>query len=253
MNKYLLLTIALLFSVQLSMAQDAIFTDRPNTTDAAQLLEPGVFQAELGYARMKDGDYSKTDVPNVNLKYGILPWLEMRIQTNYSRTHLSIDGIDTVDYDVNGLTPITLAPKIKLIEQNFAIPAITLTPLLTPGHIGAEGFQNDHFNYGFRFLFENVLNDKFTWGHGFGADWDDSRETTWAYSSALSMSITDKLGSFAEIYGYFANDYPSQHVFDAGLTYAATSDLQFDIAGGIPLNENAPDYTFTIGVSYRAN
>ncbi|UII29190.1 transporter [Fulvivirga maritima] len=243
----------LLLIAQTSLAQEAIFTDRPNTTDAIQLLAPGTLQTEFGYSRTKDGDFTSSDIPNINLKYGITNWLEMRLQTSYSRDKMDIEGIDTLSNEVDGLTPITIAPKIKVVEQNFLRPAITFAPTFTPGSIGAEGFQYDHFNYGFRLLLEHVFNDKFSWSHGFGADWDDSRETTWAYSSAFSASLTGNLGAFAEIYGYFAADFPSYHVFDAGLTYVVTPDLQLDLAGGLPLSDYAPDYTLTVGLSWRTS
>ncbi|MBL3656599.1 transporter [Fulvivirga sediminis] len=253
MNKFLLLSIPLLFFVQLSVAQNSIFTDRPNTTDAIQLLAPGMLQAELGYSRVKEGDFTSSDIPNLNLKYGISNWLEMRVQTSYGRDKMDIEGLDTLSNEVDGLKPITIAPKIKVVEQNFLRPAITFAPVFTPGSIGAEGFKNDHFNYGFRLLLEHVFNDKYSWSHGFGANWDDSRETTWAYSTAFSASLAGNLGAFAEIYGYFAHDFPSYHVFDAGFTYGVTPDLQLDLAGGLPLSDTAPDYTLTVGVSWRTS
>ncbi|ELR73267.1 hypothetical protein C900_04778 [Fulvivirga imtechensis AK7] len=246
--------IFLAYSQLCAQDEENIFTDRPNATDAIALISPGTFQIEAGVLSQwnkEDGiKYNWITSPNLSIKYGIANWLEMRVLTNYLTLKAESE---TIEATTSGLTPITLSPKIKLIKQNFWIPAASLATNFTLPDTGKETFQTDKLNYGFRLLLEHVFNDKYSWSHGFGADWDDSRETTWAYSSSFATAVTGKLGAFVELYGYFATDITSSHNFDAGFTYLASHNLQLDTSFGLPLNENAPDFFISFGAAWKTN
>lgn len=248
------LTALLLLTSHLAFSQESIFTDRPTTTDAVKLISPGTFQIEMGYMNTRyesEGIEFKTiTAPNLNIKYGLADWLEIRLLTNYLTIKTEAFNIEN---SLSGVTPLVLSPKVKLIDQNFWIPRISLATAVAFPEPAKEEFQSEKINYGGRLLFEHVFNDRYSWSHGFGADWDDSRETTWAYSSAFSASISDKVGVFAEIFGYFATDIPSMHSFDAGLTYLVSSNFQLDTSVGLPLNENAPDFFYSAGLAWKTN
>lgn len=234
--------------------EEVIFTDRPNTTDAVALISPGTFQIESGFLSQWDKEdgvsYNFISSPNLNVKYGLLSWLEMRLLTNYLILNTEDDVTDS---SISGLSPLTLSPKFRMMRQSLWIPAVSVTTNFTFPGTGKEAFQTDKLNYGFRLLLEHVFNDKYSWSHGFGADWDDRREKTWAYSSAFAIAISEKTGAFAEIYGYFATDITSNHNFDAGLTYLVSNDLQLDTSFGLPLNENAPNFFISVGLSWKTN
>lgn len=249
MNK-LVSTLFLLICFYGAYGQENILVDRPNVTDAVPTIGKGIFQVEAGYLNQIEKingleNYFIT-APNLSFKYGLIEGIEIRVLTNYI---ISRDEDDT--YEFSGFSPITLSPKFKLIEQNFIVPAISLTTSFTFPNIGEEAFQTDKLNYGFRLLFEHIFNDKYSWAHTFGADWFDTRETTWAYSSAFSMSLSGPVGAFAEFYGNFANDFNSIHGIDTGITYLLNSNMQADAIIGFPLNDNASDIMFGFGLAWR--
>ncbi|UII31727.1 transporter [Fulvivirga ulvae] len=248
------LKILLLLTPYFAFSQETIFTDRPTTTDAVKLISPGTFQIEMGYMNTRYEDegieFKSITAPNLSVKYGLAEWLELRVLANYLT--LKVDAYD-IENSLSGVTPLILSPKLKLIDQNFWIPRISLATAISFPEPAKEEFQSEKINYGGRLLFEHVFNDRYSWSHGFGADWDDSRETTWAYSSAFSVSLSGKVGAFAEIFGYFATDIPSTHSIDAGVTYLASDNIQLDTSIGLPLNENAPDFFYSVGLAWKTN
>ncbi|MBL6449193.1 transporter [Fulvivirga sp. 29W222] len=247
-------TILFLIASYPTFSQETIFTDRPTTTDAVKLISPGTFQIEMGYMNtMYDAvgiDFKSITSPNLSIKYGLAEWLELRLLANYLT--LKVDAYN-IENSLSGVAPLVLSPKLKLIDQNSWIPRISLATAISFPEPAKEEFQTDKINYGGRLLLEHVFNDRYSWSHGFGADWDDSRETTWAYSSAFSASISDKFGAFTEIFGYFATGFPSTHSIDAGLTYLLSSNLQLDTSVGLPLNDNAPDFFYSMGIAWNTN
>lgn len=238
----------------ITYAQETIFTDRPNTTDAVKLLTPGTFQVEAGFLFEKDDMNGVKNnsyyAPNLILKYGISKSIEMRVLTDYLTQRVQVDTAET---ETSGFTPITISPKLKITDQHVALPAMSLLTNITLAKPADEAYENDLINYGFRLLLEHVFNDRYSWSHGFGADWDDTRETVWAYSSSFNIVLNNNLGAFAEIYGNFAIDYLSTHVFDTGLTYLIRDNLQVDASVGLPLNENAPDLILGFGLAWRTS
>lgn len=243
------LFLILLFVSGISFAQTKIFTDRPNVTDAVSLIPKRTFQIEAGYLNQYYNEdnlnYHFITIPNLNFKYGLSNRIELRLLSSYNLLKYGSES------DESGLSPITLSPKLKIIDQDFYIPSVTLAGNITLPDIGAGEFQTEKVNYGFRVLLEHVFSDNYSWAHGFGADWDDEQETTWAYSSALGRSVSDDISVFAELYGYFAKDINSQHGFNTGLTYTLSNNLQVDGIVGIPLNEYAPDFLYGFGLSWK--
>ena len=237
--------------VHFSKAQNSIFTDRPNVTDAVVLLPQGTFQIELGYFRetSDDGDIVNRTSPNVNIKYGLAEWLELRVLTNY----LDIKNETLTDeVDVSGLTPFSISPKIKLYESQNWLSNAAVTTTFTLPSTGANEFQNDHLNFGYRLLLENNLGD-FTWSHGLGTDWDDETDALWSYSSALGTSFLQDWSGFVEIYGSFSNGNSPTHGANAGILYLLTTDIQLDTSFGIGLNDNAADFFASFGFAWRTS
>ncbi|MEO1049208.1 MAG: transporter [Bacteroidota bacterium] len=250
------LTLILLFSCQLLSAQ--IFTDRPNQTDAIQLLPKGFFQVELGYMRnieRLEGSFDQFNLrtntaPNVSIKYGLSDRVEVRVLFNYITLSSRIDG-NTFRQD-DGVSPITLSPKFFLFEQKGILPKTTFVANLTFPSVGSEQFQVQDLNYGFRFLMENATG-KSSIAYGIGLDVADNGETAGAYSITYGYPITDKLGSFVEFFGFLPGEAQSTHTFDFGLTYLIIDSIQIDVSYGIGLNERSFDNFISTGIAWGIN
>lgn len=233
--------------------EDVIFTDRPNITDAVDVIPKGTFQVETGFLYVKtDLDDSETfQIPNISLKYGLYEWLELRVITTNDKFTQDAQGGSLERINETGLTPITFSPKAEIFQQVNWIPQLSLAATLSMPDVGASSFQNDKWNYGFRFLFEN--HNTLPWSASFGPDWDDTREVTWNYTITSGLMATEKIGFFLEIYGSFANDIDSQHGVDGGLSYLINNRLMADVIVGLPLNKFAPDFLIGTGISWKTN
>lgn len=236
-----------------TFSQDVIFTDRPNVTDAVDVIPKGTFQVETGFLYVDNQlDDSETfQIPNISIKYGLYDWLELRVLTTNDKFTQDAQGGSIEPIDETGLTPITFSPKAEIFQQVNWFPQMSLAASLSMPDNGATAFQNDKWNYGFRTLFEN--NNNLPWAASFGPDWDDTREITWNYTITSGFMANDKLGFFMEIYGSFANDIDDQHGIDGGLSYLLSDDLIADFIVGLPLNKYAPDFLIGAGISWRTN
>ena len=232
-----------------TLAQDQIFTDRPNVTDAVILLPAGTFQAEVGFLRQinESGDVVTSSYPNFSIKYGIYDWLEMRVLSHYQKTDISLDGVDVVQ---EGFTPLTISPKIHILKPKGILPRISLVTSLALPELASSDFENEDINYGYRVLTEYTFNT-LSWASGIGTDWTDNSESAWSYSSALSTPISKKIGVFGELYGNFGKDLDTSIAFDTGLLYLVYDNLQIDISFGFGLNEAADDGFIGLGVAWR--
>ncbi|MDH5367130.1 MAG: transporter [Cyclobacteriaceae bacterium] len=253
--KHSLSVIFFFFSAFSVFAQEtsSIFTDRPNATDAAGLIDNGDFQIELGF-------FSDTDInndttirsitqPNVSIKYGLFDWMEIRLLTNYM-THIRDEGSNEIR--TSGLTPITFSPKFKILDQKGFITKLSASVLLTFPNVGEKTFQNNKINFGYRILMENTLTEKLSWSHGLGTEWDDNTNANWIYSSSFGYAITDKFAAFSELYGNF-NNITNSYYWDGGISYLALKNFILDAMVGAGLNNVASDYFISFGVAWKTN
>ncbi|MEQ8926582.1 MAG: transporter [Fulvivirga sp.] len=243
-----LLFITIFFSAQ---GQETIFTDRPNVTDAVNVLNKGTIQFEVGYLNTTIGDGASevtfSTIPNFSFKYGLTDKIELRLLTNYAV--LDEPGQD----NTSGLTPITFSPKFFIVEQDGIIPKTSLATAITFPDTGEEAFQVEDLNYNFRVLFEYQFN-KLTWTNSVGFDFIDNDDSVLGYTTVLGYPITDKLGSFVELYGFGESDnnQDAQNL-DFGLTYLVNNDLQVDVIYGFNIDDNEDTTIFGFGFGYKIN
>ena len=255
MNKSILLSI-IVFNVTAAFAQNTkseIVTDWPDQTEAPSLVPKGVLQVELGTSlendkveNIKTTNYTYT---TALIKYGINENFELRLINEYlgSRTRLNESNVTIT----NGISPLALGVKIKIAEEKGFWPQTSFI-----GHInlktGSSEFTPHYTAADFRFTFAHTLSDKFSLSYNLGAEWNgETPDATFLYTLSVAYVITPRLGAFIESYSFFPEGYSADHRVDAGLTYKFSSVVQWDISGGIGLNEVAPDSFISTGISFR--
>lgn len=245
--RYFQLFILLLFAIELN-AQETIFTDRPNVTDAVALLNKGTVQIEMGYLRISEGNPESTftTTPNFSLKYGLSDRVELRILTNYAIA-------ENMSERVNGLTPITLSPKIGITKQDGLVPRMSVATSFTFANVGASEFQVDEFSYGFRYLFEYSLPVAgISWSNSIGTDWPKTTDQIWVYSSAFGIPISGNLSGFVEIYGFLEGS-SDRHFIDGGLAYLLSDHIQLDVIYGFNLTSSENQEMIGFGAAWKIN
>jgi len=82
---------------------------------------------------------------------------------------------------------------------------------------------------------------------------NDDRFFQGAASVALGVSITERVGSYLEYYGFYpATDGAGPaHYLNGGVTYLITNNFQLDARVGFGLNDRADDFFTGAGFAVR--
>ena len=220
-------------------AQADLVTDRPDLTESAVTVEPGKIQIETGvlFTQDKSGGTTSevTEALGTLLRIGLRDRLELRI---------GFDGLISVP-GASGLGDASLGAKVMLAEETVNRPQVAVL-VETSVPIGGEEFTSDDYAPSVRLALSKDFGDSLGIGLNIGAEFPEDDEILF-YTLAAGVGIDDKNGAFFEVFG----DSESRHSFDAGWTYLAKSNLQFDIAAGIGLSDEAPDWFLGVGLSVR--
>ncbi|KAA3437877.1 transporter [Rufibacter hautae] len=229
-----------------------ISTDRPDQTEASNVVPLGTLQVELGVLRQKDRKNGKTSVdylyPTALLRYGILHRLELRLIAGYHRS----TGPDETDAgDARGLDAFSIGTKIFVTEEKGLLPEIAFIGHLTLPS-GSSEFKPTYVAPDFRLSFAHTLSNTFSLGYNVGYEWDgDTPHGAGIYTLSLAAGLGDKWGTYAELFGEKPEKGKWSHSTDAGVTFSPRYNVQFDVSAGLALNEEAPNYYLSAGVSFR--
>lgn len=258
-KKHLAFSILLFVSMLCAFAQETkdigtIVTDRPDATEASSTVGKGVLQFETGglYESFEEnGVKSENYTYNTMLiRYGILDNLEIRVGWNFEEGITSVNG-NTLDNVTSGLSPLLLGLKIDIAEENGVMPEIALIGHVFPVFSASADFRPETTAVDFRLSLSNTLSEKSSIGYNIGAQWgNDSPEAAAIYTVAYGYSLSDKFGFYAELYGDLPEDSSANHYWDAGFTYLASKDLQFDVYAGTSITAGQ-DILLGMGLSYR--
>jgi hypothetical protein len=64
-------------------------------------------------------------------------------------------------------------------------------------------------------------------------------------------SITKKVGSYIELFGFAPQKNKANHNFDGGITYLINDNFMLDLSSGFGITKNAPKNYFAFGFSFR--
>ena len=223
-----------------------IATDRPDQTESPFIVPKHFLQLENGFLieNLYSGSKSYTH-PSTLWRYGVNERFEFRLITEFVSVK---DGNTTL----RGLSPITVGFKVNLIQENGIIPVTSFIGHLVTSSVGSKAFKTSYTATTFRFLMQNTLSDKVSLAYNVGAEWDgESAEPTFIYTLSTSIALSNKLGTFIEVYGYLPEIAESRHNADLGFTYLITDHLLADVSAGIGLTKNDLKNFLSAGISYR--
>ena len=231
-----------LFSQELPSIQ----TDRPDQTESPFTVPKKHFQIETGVSFERvDGESNSYTYPTILLKYGVNDIFELRLIPEYVTSH-----IQRVKY--SGITPVTIGFKAKLAEEKGILPMLSFIGHLSIPDIASKKFMTTWYAPSFRFTMQHTLSQKISLGYNLGAEWDgETPEPSFIYTLTTGYSITERLGSYIELYGYFIQKSTSDHRIDGGLSYLLKKNMMVDISGGFGINNYAPEYYIAAGFSIR--
>ena len=268
---------ALIFCVALPGAAqepdipEELVTDRPDQTESPVLIAPGHVQIETGAVYTKDAERSM-DYLSTLIRVGLAKRLELRLgSAGWSRG----DG----DNGSPNFGDAEIGAKVRLWDESGLRPEAALL-FGTSVPIGADAVSSNALDPAFRFSLAHTLTERLSLGYNAGVAWETTQEeprrqvrlsatapqfsiveveagehtlARFEYTAALGIGITDRLGAFVEIFG----DAPlnahgdAAHSVDGGFTYLIRPNVQFDISGGVGLNDAADDWFIGMGLSFR--
>ncbi len=208
--------------------------DRPDQTECPYIVPTTFVQIETGFVfENENKSNANSSVPSVLWKYGLNKYFELRLITEY------ITSIE-LNNRIFSFQPITIGFKCKLSEERGIIPKTSFI-----GHIKEN-------TPSFRFTMQHNISDRFTISYNLGSEWENEiSQPTYVYTLTLGTSITQKLGSYFELYGFENSVFPKNHNVDFGITYLINNDFMIDISRSIGLFETSNPNYLNIGFSYR--
>ena len=225
-----------------------LVTDRPDQTESATVVPRGLLQVETGYRFTRDGGAGGHAGPGTLLRVGLGGRTELRLG------HAGVVGGE----GRRGAGDSELGAKINLIPRadGWRPELALLGGLSLP--TGDHGFSSDGADPSFLIAFAHELRPRLALGYNAGAAWESSpdrpdRDAFIVYSLALGVSLTDRLGTFLEIFGdrQLTGPVASRTSVDGGLTFLLTEVLQLDFSVGRGLGAAADDLFVGTGLSLR--
>jgi hypothetical protein len=171
------------------------------------------------------------------LRYGVTNSMEVRLLADAGK-----------EDKLNGLFPIGLSIKQRIIQQQKYIPAITLVGYYRNENIASKDFRNNTNSYSLLIAFQNDINDHFGIGYNIGTT-NIGKDLN--FTTSLGYGFTDRINGFVEYFSHFEQFAAAQHNIDFGILFQIQYNLQFDIAFGKSLTNSNDLLYLTTGISYR--
>jgi hypothetical protein len=260
-------------SDEASLAQSedhGIITDRPDATESPNTVEPGYVQIETGgYYTLYEAEGIKSESYGYNTtlaRIGLLENMELRLGVNYENNHVTTTmGEASVKTDFKSFSPVLAGIKINLFEGksfrggpgktdfgflgHLYLPFTTSTPE-DMGSGGAEGMPQTT-GADFRFSVGHELSDRSGLAYNLGGQWaGDGSGMAFVYTLAYGYSLSERVGAYVELYGDAPELSSANHYWDAGFTYLAGWNLQYDLTFGRSITDGQ-DLLLSAGLSYK--
>ena len=244
---FIKLILVFLFT-QMAIAQKAepIQADRPDQTETPSLVPKGMFQLEAGFSYQKNNANSTSlALPSALWKYGVNENFELRLITEF---------VVDKEYETktSGINSILIGCKIKISEEKGIFPKTSFIGHLSLPNAASTSYKTDFYAPEFRFVMQHALSDRLSLSYNLGSEWDGvTPEATFIYTLTTGFAVTEKIGSYLELFGFAPQKQTANHTLDGGITYLITNDFMLDLSSGVGLTELAPDYYCAFGFSFR--
>lgn len=249
MSRFILLPVVVVFCfIQNSSGQNlpAIQTDRPDQTECPFIVPAKHLQVETGVLIEQTDDQTKSyEIPSILYKYGVNDRFELRLITEFASIKSDITKI-------SGLNPVTVGFKANLSQEKGLMPITSFIGHLTIPRLAGENLKATYYAPAFRFTMQNTISQVFTLSYNLGAEWDgETPEPSFIYTLSLGISLSEKIGSYVEVFGFAPQRLKAYHHFDCGFSYLLKQNISLDISGGCRLTKNTSKYYAALGFSFR--
>jgi hypothetical protein len=230
---------------------EPISTDRPDFTETPDAVPLGRVQIESGYTYTRTGDGGQDHtLPELLLRVGLLRDFELRI--DWAGWSWGEDGGGwTASHNDVGV-----GFKVHLLDRDGAVPSLGFIGQVSVP-VGEPPAGEDDFVPEGKLCWSYDLTDRvsLSGNANLAAAISEAgdRYAEPAASVSLGVALTERVGAYAEYFGSYPTGRgpPPAHSFNAGVTFLATNDLQFDARIGVGLNDHADDLFAGVGFAVR--
>jgi len=224
----------------------SISTDRPSVANSSVVVPKGNFQVENGLLITNTQGQYILDLPETNLRLGLLDKTELRLSVpDY------FDTLSTSSAATSGFGDITIGVKQQFgpTRGNFNLSCILFLSLPS----GAEAISSHGYDPGLQLPWSHQLSESWTAGGQAAFYWpsqggthDFTDETTFL----LDRQLTKPWDAFLEYAGDFPQRGGSRQLLHFGSTYrlAPRQQIDFHVAAG--LSRAAPHMFVGVGYSF---
>jgi hypothetical protein len=234
-------------------------TDRPDVTESPYTIDPGYRQIELSFAEYsrdtQDGVRGREwAVAPLNLRIGLTPSAEVQLMFDPWRRSETRNLATGATGSISGRGDFTVRSKINLWGDDGEGTAFAIMPFVG-FPTGARGIRAQGVEGGLVLPFAASLPAGWDVSAMSEIDWvrndrDDGYAVQALHSASFGHALTKDVGAYLELTATTGQG-PAQWTFDAGATYAVTSELQLDAGVNLGLNRAAGDVTIFAGIARR--
>ncbi len=248
-SRFLLSILLLVFFYPAVAQEEKIQSDRPDQSQAPTVVPKHTVQAEIGYQYQRNSEENITvkthAYPTALVRLGLTDKIELRLQSAWRDSVV----VGEPRRKVVGSAPLSVGAKVQLWEEKGWLPEAGIIGMVALP-IGSKTFRPDRLEPQFRLAFLHSLTDKLELQYNLVQGWVDGNAMP-GYTASLSAEAGDKFTFFAEVFGSKEVGEEAMHQVNGGLLFFPLKLLQLDVAVGHRLNEAAPDFFFTGGLSVR--
>ncbi len=256
-----------LFSPTPRDAMREMSTDRPDQTESPFTVDAGHVQVELDFwnhtvDRVRDGGSdertTQTSLVPINVKIGLTNAIDLQVVAEPFLRSMTRDMTTGAVVDKRrGFGDITTRLKINLWGNDGGESALAIMPFVK-FPTNAAGLGNKSVEGGI--IVPYAFDIATAVGVGLMTEVDAVRNSTdTAYTAAfvntatVGVDLAERIGMYTEIAASKTSEQgsPWEVSFDAGLTYAVTDNVQFDLGVNVGLTRAAPDFNPFVGLSWR--
>lgn len=238
-----------------SWSSPDLITDRPDQTESSSTVPKNTLQIETGFIleNFKNDQYEFNNwgLGTTLLRYGVWDNFELRLGSYYQQSRAKSDYFNT-DSTQSGMGPILAGFKVYVVEEKGIRPEIAILADLTLNSVGKLSYRPTYTYSTIKISASHTLSNFFSLGYNVGIASDgEAPNSFFVYTLVVGMSLAERLGGFAEVYGTSPEgSFPNTRI-DAGLTYLIRPNLQVDLSGGMGLASDVDLFFVSCGITWR--
>jgi hypothetical protein len=239
------MTLFLMLAPTLALAESPeLVTDRPDFTESASSVPVGFVQTEMGVSASLSDPADEIMLPALLLRVGVARNLELRVGAPSATVTWRAGQeaeITSAPLELGAKYTVSLGPAAAGVLPYVALPVQSIQ------------YDTDGVTAGLKGVWSLEMTDRLGLGGnagvelaGLGADGGVAWEAS--LSLSLDISLTERLGTFVEVYSLFGADSVEPYG-QTGLVYLLMHNVQLDVFGALLLDEQPVSGQLGMGAS----